>query len=119
MKMQVHEGSDASARLSARGGLAAHGLDVMPIRIKHKGPMIIGIILWPRARRTIVAASGRKRRRIKGVDGRMIWCGKGHMCSRHHRIANANPEERPLSHAISRSTLTIRIKPLDAERFNA
>jgi hypothetical protein len=89
----------------------------MAIRIKHKGTIIIRMIMRPQAWRAIVSPTGGKGCRMEGVDGRTVGRRKGHMRTSHHRIANTNPEERPPAHAISRSGLAIREKPLDAERL--
>ena len=73
--------------------------------------------MWSQAWRAIVAPAGGKGCRMEGVDGRTVGRRKGHVRAGHHRIARANPEERLLAHAISRSGLAIREKPLDAEQL--
>src|ERR1700688_4753821 len=89
----------------------------MAIRIKHKGTIIIRMIMRPQAWRAIVSPAGGKGCRMEGVDGRTVGRRKRHMRAGHHRIARADPEERFSACAISRSSLTIREKPLDAERL--
>jgi hypothetical protein len=45
----------------------ADGLNAMTVGVQHKSAVIVGVILGPQPRRTIVAPASSERRRVKGV----------------------------------------------------
>ena len=93
----------------------AHGLDIMAIRIEHKGTVITTMVMRSQAWRAIVSPTRGKCSRMESVYRRTVWRGKGHMDAGDDFITSANPEERLVARAISPSSLAIREKPLDAE----
>jgi hypothetical protein len=66
------------------GSALADRLDAMSIGIQHKRAVVIGVIVQPESRRTIVAAPTRKRRRVKGID-RRAESAKADVCTGNRR----------------------------------
>ena len=45
----------------------ADGLNAMTVGVQHKSAVVVGVILGPQPRRTIVAPASSERRRVKGI----------------------------------------------------
>src|SRR6201999_4100037 len=56
--------------------------DVVAVRVKHKGPVVVGMIMRPNAGRSVVPAPGRDRFLMEAVDGCAIGRIEGDMSPR-------------------------------------
>ena len=76
--------------------LVTHGLDVVTVRIEHKGAIVVGVVLRPQTRRAVVLAACRYRRLVKGVHCCARGDSKRNMDRRCDRFALADPEIGPV-----------------------
>lgn len=44
----------------------------MAVRVPHIGPVVVGVVVGPEARRALVPRAGSQRRGMEGIDGRAI-----------------------------------------------
>jgi hypothetical protein len=89
----------------------------MAIRVEHKSTVIVTMIIWSRPWSAVVAPTSGKCSRMKGIYRRTVWCREGHVRASDHRIARADPEDRLLVRAVSRKSLPLGVKPLNAKRL--
>lgn len=53
--------------------LVTYNLNIVPNRIQNERPVVIGMIIRPHARRTIILRPSLQRPRVKAIDGRTIY----------------------------------------------
>ena len=90
--------------------------NIVPIRIKHKGTIIVRMILRSDSRRTVVPAPGVQSLVIETIDHVPVRRRKGNMHARLVRRAPTNPEERFRTHPETGETSLPRIKAFDTQR---
>jgi hypothetical protein len=73
------------------GRRMADRLDAMSVGIQHKRAVVIGVIVQPESRRTIVATPTRKRRPVKGIDRRAVGSAKADVCTGNRRPQSSRP----------------------------
>src|ERR1700739_2572988 len=84
-----------------------HRLDVVTIGIEHEGTVIVRVIVRPQPRRTIVAAAGRDRFRIKPVNHGAIGRRERDMRAGLWSCAAPDPEECLWCDAIAREAFAL------------
>jgi len=94
----------------------AHSLDIMPIRIKDEGTIVIGMVLRAKTRRAMVRAARRQRRRMKPIYSGAVRRREGDVHTGQRCAPQPEPEERLLPIAIAREGLALPAHKGDAER---
>ena len=69
-----------------------HGLDIMAVGIEHEGAVVVRVIVWAQAGRTMVLAAGRDGGAIEGIDRCAILRDERHVQPAAERVAGTDPE---------------------------
>src|SRR5262249_22662683 len=87
----------------------ANGLDVVAVGVEPKGTVIIGVIVRPQSRRTVVFAASLERRCVEGVNGIAILGHEGEVHTSLDGFTAADPELRPSLGAKARVACATRL----------
>src|ERR1700747_2742061 len=70
---------------SRAGRSMTNCLDAMTVGIQYESAVIVGVILRSKSGRSVVASSGRERRRVESVDGGAVGSTEADMCTWNRR----------------------------------
>lgn len=119
-------GRDGRRRLSESGALARRcdhqprqllkdRLNIVSIRVENKSRKVAAVVLWSRARSTIVVPAMSEGGFVKCSDGLLVGCSKRNVRLRRRSILLRNPEERFPSTSIACCVITVSIEPPDTQ----